>query len=134
VGFEIYYTNGYSIDANIISLHTVMPSVTSGGRFGLIGLLGKFGVCCKELGVQPEIPNQRLEPWASRDEDFDNSEIEAPEQPDYMTTNLLISEEHNLHDQRVKRMDEGLAGMGDASAKCILVTGSVQECLRGCGV
>jgi hypothetical protein len=24
--------------------------------------------------------------------------------------------------------------VGDASAKCILVTGSLQECLRGCGV
>jgi hypothetical protein len=70
VVFEMYHTNRYSIVAHLTCLHTVMLSVTSGGRFGLIGLLGKFGICCKELGVQPEIPNQRLEPWASRDEDF----------------------------------------------------------------
>jgi hypothetical protein len=51
VVFQMYHTNGYSIVAHEICLHTVMPSVTSGGRFGLIGLLGKFGICCKELGV-----------------------------------------------------------------------------------
>ena len=111
--FEMYHTNGYSIDAHITSLRAVMPSVTSGGRFGLIGLLGKLGICRKELGARPEIPNRRLEPWAGTDEDFDESEIEAPEQPDYMSSNLLLSEELKLHDQSVKRVDEGLAGMDD---------------------
>jgi len=111
--FEMYHTNGYSIDVQITYLRAVMPSVTSGGRFGLIGLLGKFGICRKELGVRPEIPNRRLEPWAGTDEDLDESEIEAPEQPDYMSSNLLLSEELKLHDQSVKRMDEGLAGMDD---------------------
>jgi hypothetical protein len=66
--------------------------------------------------VQPEIPNRRLEPWAGTDEDFDRSEIEAPEQPDYISSHLFISEELKLHDQSVKRMDEGLAGMDDKGA------------------
>jgi len=90
-----------------------MLSVTSSGRFGLIRLLGKLGICHKELGEQPEIPNQRLEYWGATDEDIDNSEIEAPEQPDYKSTNLLLTEELTLHNQSVKHVDKGLAGMDD---------------------
>jgi hypothetical protein len=49
--FEMCHTNGYSIDAQITSVGAVMPSVMSGGRFGLICLLGTFGICRKDLGV-----------------------------------------------------------------------------------
>jgi hypothetical protein len=52
-----------------------------------------------------------VEPWGGTDEDLNQSEIEAPEQPDYMSSNLLLLEELQLHDQSVKQMDEGLAGM-----------------------
>jgi hypothetical protein len=83
----------------------------SGGMFWLIGLLAKFGICHEELGVRPEIPNWRLEPCAGTDEDFEESEVEAPEQPECMSSNILLSEELTLHNQSVKRVDEELAGM-----------------------
>jgi len=44
---------------------------------------------------------------------LEKSEITAPEQPDYMSTNPLLSEELKLHNQSVKRVDERLAGMDD---------------------
>jgi hypothetical protein len=107
--FEMYHTNGYSIDEHITSLRAVMPSVMSGGWFGLIGSLGQFGICRKELRVRPAIPNRRLEHWVGTDVEYDKSEIKAPDHPDNMVSSVLLSAELKLYDQSVKHVDEGLA-------------------------
>jgi hypothetical protein len=40
----MYHTNGYTIEVHMGGLDAVMLLVTSGGRFGLIGVLGKFDI------------------------------------------------------------------------------------------
>jgi len=49
------------------------------------------------------------------------------EEPEIGSTNPNIPIDNNCMDDRLQ------LGM-PASAKCILVTGRLQECLRGCGV
>lgn len=77
----------------------------------LIGVLGKIDSCHKELGVQLEILNQRLERLAGTDHDCDKLQIGSPAQPYFLSSNLLLSEEPMLHDQSVKCVDEELAVM-----------------------
>jgi len=72
--------------------------------------MAQFGIYHKELEVRPEILNQKLEPWAGTDEAFYQSEIEAPDQPDWMSRNLLSSEELQLQDQSNKWVAARLAG------------------------
>jgi len=63
--------------------------------------------------MRPEIHNQRLEPGGGTDEDFNKSEIDTPELTNYMSSNLLRTEEVKLHNQSVKHIDEGLPGIDD---------------------
>jgi len=90
-----------------------MSLVMSRWKFWLIGLLENFDSCHKELGVQPQIPNRRLEQLASTDHGCDKLQIGSPAQPYYMSSNLLLSMELILHNQSIKCVDEELAVMDD---------------------
>jgi len=75
--------------------------------------ISKIGIRHKELGVHPEIFNWELEHCPSTDHDFDESELKTSEEPNCMSSSLLLSEKLKLHKQSVKCMDEGLVGYND---------------------
>lgn len=116
--FEMRSPGGYSLEAHMSALRSVMPTISAEAKFDLKDLPAHRGLTLLKLQGIVAIPNYKLDAWAVSDDNFDEADVEnentwsadGNEDP-------LFTEGLNEYDMNVAQTEEGLPATDDVTSR-----------------